>query len=109
MELPAEGSPDAEWVAIRSEHIRFATPEQKNTLYANVDTVTDLGAVRLIKCRLPDSTPVYMHYAWDKPVPTPGSEVRLMFPAQYLRLLGRSPINWNLTVQQINNPATGTF
>jgi molybdate transport system ATP-binding protein len=95
IELPAEGAPDAEWMAIRSEHIRFATPTQSNSLQAIVESTTDLGAVRLIKCLLPDSTPVYMHYAWDKPVPTPGSEVRLTFSMQYLRLLGRSPLNWN--------------
>jgi ABC-type sulfate/molybdate transport systems ATPase subunit len=109
IELPAEGSPDAEWVAIRSEHIRFATPEQKNSLHAVIDSVTDLGAVRLIKCQLQDSTPVYMQYAWDKPVATPGSDVRLALPVQYLRLLGRSPIHWNLAAQQITNSATGTL
>jgi molybdate transport system ATP-binding protein len=91
LELPAEGSPDAEWAAIRPEHIRFATPGQKNNLHAVVDKVTDLGAVRLIQCLLADSTPVYMHYAWDKPAPTPGAAVRLQFPMQYLRLLGRRP------------------
>ncbi len=109
IELPAEGFPDAEWVAIRSEHIRFATPTQSNSLHAIVDSITDLGAVRLIKCLLPDSTPVYMHYAWDKPVPTPRSDVRLAFPLQYLRLLGRSPVNWNLATRRNVSPATGTF
>ncbi len=96
LELPLEGSPDAGWVAIRSEHIRFvASAGQKNTLPARVDTVTDLGAVRQIKCLLTDATPVYMHYAWDRPVPTPGAEVRLNFPMQYLRLLGAGPVNWS--------------
>lgn len=109
VELPVEGSPEAEWMAIRSEHIRFATPTQKNSLQAVVDTITDLGAVRLIKCLLPDATPVYMHYAWDKPVPTAGAEVRLAFPMQYLRLLGRTPVNWNPLMHQLNNPATGTL
>jgi len=109
VELPTEGTPDAEWVAIRSEHIRFATPTQSNSLRAIVDTVTDLGAVRLIKCLLTDSTPIYMHYAWDKPVPTPGSEVRLAFPLQYLRLLGRSPINWSLAKRSLVASATGAL
>ena len=109
IELPAEGTPDAEWLAIRSEHIRFATPVQSNSLHANIESVIDLGAVRLIKCLLPDSTPVYMHYAWDKPTPTSGSEVRLAFPIHYLRLLGRSPINWNPDFQQEANPSTGTL
>ena len=109
MEMPVEGSLDAEWVAIRSEHIRFATPEQKNSLSAVVDTMTDLGALRLIRCLLPDDTPVYIHYAWDKPVPTPGAPVRLLFPMQYLRLLGRSPLQWNTDEPPIENPATGTI
>jgi len=109
IKLPAEGTLDAEWVAIRSEHIRFATPEQKNSLPAIVENMIDLGAVRLIRCLLPDSTPVYIHYAWDKPVPTPGAPVRLLFPMQYLRLLGRTPLHWNTYVPPITNPATGTF
>jgi ABC-type sulfate/molybdate transport systems ATPase subunit len=108
VELPAEGVPDAAWVAIRSEHVRIATPTQSNSLRAKVDSVTDLGAIRLIKCLLEDSTPIYMHYAWDKPTPLPGSEVRLAFPLQYLRLLGRNPIDWNPDERQPETSATGT-
>lgn len=109
VELPTEGSPDAEWLAIRSEHIRFATPEQNNTIRAVVGTVTDLGAVRLVQCRLSDSTPIYIHYAWDKPVPTPGAPVRLLFPMPYLRLIGREPICWNSIARQQSNPAKISF
>ncbi|WP_455204368.1 sulfate/molybdate ABC transporter ATP-binding protein [Kaarinaea lacus] len=101
VELPAEGFPDAEWVAIRSEHIRFATPECENNIPGTIDTVTDLGAVQLIKCRLPDATAVYMHYAWDKPTPTPGATVCLQFPMQYLRLLGRDPTNQGFLEQRL--------
>ena len=108
-ELLADGSLNAEWVAIRSEHIRFATPAQENSINAIVDVVTDLGAIRLVQCKLPDATTVYMHYAWDKPVPTPGTEVRLTFPMQHLRLLGRDPVNWDLAALETINPATGTF
>lgn len=112
IELVKEASPDAEWLAIRSEHIRFTAWEQTedlhNSLHALVDTVTDLGAVRVIKCILVDDTPVFMHYAWDKPAPTPGSSVRLHLPKQYLRLLGRSPLEWNGTQKLFSSPATGT-
>jgi len=97
LDLPAEGSPNAEWVAIRSEHIRFATAEQKNSMPASVGSVTDLGAVRLIQCSLSDGTKVYISHAWDKPAPTPGAPVRLQFPSQYLRLLGDVPLAHNLS------------
>lgn len=109
LKLPADASPDAQWVAIRSEYIRFATPEQKNAILAVVETVTDLGALRLIQCRLPGDIVVYLDYAWDKPVPTPGASVRLSFPMQYLRLLGRTPIQWNAGPAPLTSPVTGTL
>lgn len=108
IELPVEGSPDAEWVAIRSEHIRFSTLDKPNSINAVVDNVTDLGAMRLIQCRLSDDTPVCIHCAWDKPVPTPGTKVGIQLPMQHLRLLGRGPMNWNTIARSIVNPATGT-
>jgi molybdate transport system ATP-binding protein len=109
LKLPADASPDAEWVAIRSEHIRFATPEQKNVINATVESVTELGAVRLIQCGLAGDISVYIDYAWDKPIPTPGASVRLSFPTQYLRLLGRTPINWNAGSSALTSPITGTL
>lgn len=109
LELEAGGSPSAEWVAIRSEHIRFATPDQKNSINAIVESMTDLGAIRLIRCRLPDDTVVSVHYAWDKPAPVPGVNVSLLFPAQHLRLLGRGSSTGHSEKQPIRKPVTGVL
>ena len=100
VELPEEASLEAEWVAIRSEHIRINASAQKNCLSAVVDSVTDLGEVRLLKCRLADGTSVYVHCAWHKPVPAPGAAVGLHLPTQHLRVLVREPVSWRRAVPQ---------
>ena len=108
IELIEEASPDTDYIAIRSEHIRFATSDQKNNIPAIIESITDLGAVRAIKCRLEDSSYIYIQYAWDKPVPTSGALVRLHLAPQYIRLLGERAFNRKSVMFNTDYPATGT-
>jgi ABC-type sulfate/molybdate transport systems ATPase subunit len=100
--LLSEASPDAQWLAIKPEHVRFATSGSSNTLSATVDSIVDLGAVRAIKCRLQDGTQIYIHYPWDKPAPTSQTDVRLYFAPQYLKPLGETPTPSTVTVKERN-------
>ena len=73
-------------LVIRPEHVVIAKNSRAG-IVAQVEEVTDLGAIRAIECRLADGTIVYMERPWNEPVPVAGSEVWLRFPAQYLQLL----------------------
>lgn len=108
LNLLYECSPDADFVAIRSEHVRFATAESANVLHATVDSMADLGAVRLLHCRLIDNTNIYIHVAWDRPVPTPGAKVLLELSDKYLHLLGRAAPAHGYPTNSLAS-ATGTF
>ncbi len=74
------------FLAIRPEHIRPAV-EQANGIPVVVTNVIELGAMRELRCALPDGTPLIWQRAWNEPVPVPGTHMRLQLPAQYLRVL----------------------
>lgn len=73
-------------LVIRPEHVLIAR-NSRSGIFARVEQVTDLGAIRAIECRLTDGTPIQMERPWNEPAPLAGSEVWLRFPAQYLRVL----------------------
>lgn len=87
LELLRDPSPDTDCLAIRPEHVRIARSEQTDGIAARVETITDFGIYREIRCRLQDDSHLYMHCAWDRPVPVAGTPVQLCLPSQYIQLL----------------------
>jgi len=87
LQLLQDPSPDTDCVSIRPEHVRFAKGEHDHAIAAVIETITDFGIYREIRCRLGDGSPITMHCAWDRPVPIAGTSVQLCLPAQYVRLL----------------------
>lgn len=73
-------------LGIRPEHIRIARRENEG-ISAVTTRITELGAIRVVECRLKDGTSIELHSPWDEPILAPGNQLRLIFPAQHLRLL----------------------
>jgi len=90
LELSRDPSPDTDCLSIRPEHVRFARNDQQDGIPATIETITDLGIYREIRCRLMDGSSLYMHSAWDRPVPIAGSPVQLCLSSQYVKLLTNS-------------------
>ncbi len=83
VELDVEPSPNADWLGIRSEHLRIATPEQEG-IEAQVLRISELGAVREVECQSDNGTRFYLQRPWDEPLPVSGTRVRLHLPRRYL-------------------------
>jgi ABC-type sulfate/molybdate transport systems ATPase subunit len=90
LELLQDPSPDSDCLAIRPEHVRFARSDQQEGIPATIEAITDFGIYREIRCRLQDGSHLYMHCAWDRPVPIAGNPVQLSLPSQYVQLLTNS-------------------
>lgn len=86
LELDKEPPIDTYCLAIRPEHIRIVSSIEP-WVSARVEQVIELGAVREMECRLQDGCTIVLHRHWNEPLPAAGSEVRLYFSAQHLRVL----------------------
>ena len=87
LDLLQDPSPDTDCLAIRPEHVRITRSDQSSGIQALIDAITDFGIYREIRCRLQDGSTLYMHCAWDRPVPVAGTQVQLCLPSQYIQLL----------------------
>lgn len=86
IDLAREISVDSYCLAIRPEHIRLV-PSTEKGIFAVVETVTELGAIRELECRLQDGSRIVLHRPWNEPLPAAGTEINLHLPAQHLRAL----------------------
>jgi len=87
LELLEDPVPDADYISIRPEHVRIANGDHQNTLPAFIETISNFGVYNEVRCRLQDGTPIYLHRAWDRPLPVAGNTISLSLPAQHVRLL----------------------
>jgi molybdate transport system ATP-binding protein len=86
VEFATEPSVDTAWVGIRPEHVRMAVGSDHG-FDATVHRITDMGAIRVVECRLADGTVVYCHRPWEEVLPSTGVAIKLHLPSQHLRAL----------------------
>lgn len=86
LRLSEEASIDSFCVAIRPEHIKLVSNSEAG-LMATVMQITEVGPLREVECRLAGNNTITLLRPWNEPLPVAGSEVRLQFPEQHLRVL----------------------
>ncbi|HFB2048488.1 MAG: ABC transporter ATP-binding protein [Hyphomicrobiaceae bacterium] len=89
-QIQVNGIPEsAKWLAIRAEHINLKRRSHSEcALQVKVAGFRELGAVKELLCRLPDSTFLYIHCPWDVTLPSLGEMIMVHLPVQHLRVLG---------------------
>ena len=86
LQLSEEASIDSFCIAIRPEHIKLVSNSEAG-LAATVMQITEVGPLREVECRLAGNNTMTLLRPWNEPLPVAGSEVRLQFPEQHLRIL----------------------
>ena len=93
----------ASHLAIRPEHIRISHNDEGGFCVV-VDTIHDMGPIRIVEIKLNECIPLVMHVSWDTPVPVPGCSMHIKLPEQHLYALYHEETNKkNRAVTRFNN------